>query len=187
VCGVEKLLGEFNKQKLGKHGRRANCRECQKIEHAEYRHSKEGRQKRSDWKKTEKGRECQARYRASEACRISRQAREKTEEYKQRRKQGRDKRRFGGNREKVLRRDGYQCADCGSVQNIQVHHIDELGRNKPKEIQNHSMDNLLTLCGECHLKRHNPVSVRWGHRGGGRYGSHSNAQGKPVSEANTVL
>lgn len=28
VCGVEKPLEAFSRQKLGKHGRRANCKEC---------------------------------------------------------------------------------------------------------------------------------------------------------------
>jgi len=187
VCGIEKPLEEFNKQKLGKYGRRAYCRECQKKAAAEYRCSEQGRQKRNAWKKTEKGRACQARYRASEACRASRRAREQTEEYKQRRKRARDESRFGGNREKALQRDGYRCVDCGSKKNLQVHHIDELGRNKPKEIQNHSLDNLVTLCGDCHLKRHNPVLARWGKRGGGYYSSHSNASRASVSETDTIF
>lgn len=58
-CGIEKLLDDFNKQKLGKNGRRANCRECQKKEHAEYRKSEHGKMVRNAWKKTEKGWECE--------------------------------------------------------------------------------------------------------------------------------
>lgn len=68
-----------------------------------------------------------------------------------------DEDRFGGNRIKALERDGYRCVLCGSDEYVQVHHKDETGRNKPKEIHNNDLNNLITLCGSCHIKQHPPM------------------------------
>jgi 5-methylcytosine-specific restriction endonuclease McrA len=49
----------------------------------------------------------------------------------------------------VLNRDGWRCQDCGSITNLQVHHIvakSLLGADVK--------DNLVTLCAMCHAKRH---------------------------------
>ena len=164
-CGIEKDLEQFNKQKQGKSGRRATCRECQKKENAEYRHSEHGKKKRNDWRKTEKGRECEARYKNSPKTKEKMHTYHISEEYKAQRCIRVDKERFGGNRLNALKRDSYKCVICGSTNKIQVHHKDELGRNKPKGIQNHSINNLITLCAKCHIKQHNPVLVRWGLKG----------------------
>jgi 5-methylcytosine-specific restriction endonuclease McrA len=45
-------------------------------------------------------------------------------------------------------RDGRQCRDCGSKQNLNVHHLtyDRLGEER--------LDDLITLCRGCHLARH---------------------------------
>jgi len=72
--------------------------------------------------------------------------------------------RFGGNREKALERDLYTCQKCGAnhhIKKLEVHHIDKQGRHK--EIQNHDLNNLLTVCASCHIKIHKEdiMSKRW--------------------------
>jgi len=160
-CGIEKEIGEFNKQKSGKNGRRSNCRECQKKEHAEYRHSEHGKKVRNAWKKTEKGRACSARYRNDPATKGKTYIYVRSDEYKYHKRISRDKDRFGGNRIKTLERDRYKCVFCGSTEYVQVHHKDETGRNKPKKIHNNDLDNLITLCGSCHIRQHPPNIKRW--------------------------
>lgn len=65
------------------------------------------------------------------------------------------------NRLKALERDNNRCILCGSYYRVQVHHKDEMGRNKPKEQRNNELDNLITLCAKCHIEQHNPVLKRW--------------------------
>jgi 5-methylcytosine-specific restriction endonuclease McrA len=50
-------------------------------------------------------------------------------------------------RKKALERDGKVCQDCGSRKNLEVHHINEDGRD-------HRLENLKTLCKSCHMRRH---------------------------------
>jgi 5-methylcytosine-specific restriction endonuclease McrA len=49
----------------------------------------------------------------------------------------------------ILERDGWRCQSCGSMAQLQVHHI---------ECRSHSGDdaevNLITLCVTCHRKCH---------------------------------
>ena len=45
----------------------------------------------------------------------------------------------------VRRRDGNKCARCGSTKNLQVHHIIPY-----RESHDNSLENLITLCGNCH-------------------------------------
>lgn len=52
----------------------------------------------------------------------------------------------------VLARDGYRCTQCGSQDNLQVHHTRP--RRKGGESQ---MDNLQTLCESCHMS-----TTSWG-------------------------
>jgi RNA-directed DNA polymerase len=47
-------------------------------------------------------------------------------------------------RTKVLQRDGYRCSQCGSTEELEVHHIKPTGGNV--------LDNLLTLCQRCHAE-----------------------------------
>jgi hypothetical protein len=52
-------------------------------------------------------------------------------------------------RTEALKRDDFQCKDCGDREKLQVHHllsIEDGGTNK--------LDNLVTLCLPCHIKRH---------------------------------
>lgn len=159
-CGIEKNLDEFNNQKAGKYGKRANCRECQNAENRAYKQTEKAKELRSKWKKSEKGRACEKRYRENNKEII--RAKCRTEEYRARHRISADNQRFSGNREKALERDNYKCVVCGSKTLLQVHHKDEMGRNKPKEEQNNDLDNLITLCASCHIKKHNPVLKRWG-------------------------
>lgn len=50
-------------------------------------------------------------------------------------------------RERVLKRDGYLCVDCGKIAN-HVHHLHyaTLGRER--------LSDLVSLCGACHKARH---------------------------------
>lgn len=77
-------------------------------------------------------------------------------------KRGFDNLYFGGNREKAVQRDGEKCVKCGMTRDehkekygfdITVDHIDMMGRYKPKELRNNSMENLQTLCISCHAKK----------------------------------
>ena len=163
-CGAEKDLAEFNKQKTGKCGVRADCRECQNKANQEYKQTEKGVQLRREWKRSDKGREGSRRYREANSEKIKEYY--QTERYKEIHKESADRQRFGGNRRKALERDNYRCSICGSTERLQVHHIDETGRNKPKEIQNNELNNLITLCAKCHIEQHNPVLKRWGRKGG---------------------
>jgi 5-methylcytosine-specific restriction endonuclease McrA len=49
----------------------------------------------------------------------------------------------------VLDRDGWRCQDCGSSNNLQVHH--QRARSK---LGHDDMQNLITLCVGCHELRH---------------------------------
>ncbi len=52
-------------------------------------------------------------------------------------------------RENALARDSYRCRNCGSTQDLDVHHIVPLSRGGT----NH-LDNLVTLCRRCHTGVH---------------------------------
>jgi len=49
----------------------------------------------------------------------------------------------------VLKRDGWRCQVCGSMQHLQVHHL---------KFRSHSgsdsEENLITLCAQCHAQAH---------------------------------
>lgn len=70
--------------------------------------------------------------------------------------------RFGGNREKTIIRDGGKCVKCGMnredhqkrfSRDITVDHINGRGRNTPTREQDNRLENLQTLCLECHGKK----------------------------------
>ncbi|MDE6707870.1 MAG: HNH endonuclease [Oscillospiraceae bacterium] len=54
-----------------------------------------------------------------------------------------------------MRRDGYQCQDCkryGRLREaVTVHHIQHLAEHPELALQS---ENLISLCAECHNKRH---------------------------------
>ena len=55
--------------------------------------------------------------------------------------------RVDGNYFKVLRRDDYECVLCGDTIFPMVHHLDG-------NLKNNKIDNLLTVCRQCHAKLH---------------------------------
>lgn len=69
----------------------------------------------------------------------------------------RDRIRFGGNRQKVLERDNFQCIDCGMTQeehqakykkSLTINHINGKGRRSQEP--DNRLENLETLCLKCH-------------------------------------
>jgi len=56
---------------------------------------------------------------------------------------------YENKRQYVLYRDGFKCQHCGSKDHLEVHHI----RYKSHKGTN-DVDNLITLCYECHQKLH---------------------------------
>lgn len=61
----------------------------------------------------------------------------------------RNKRRFSGNRDKVLERDGHKCVVCKKVSNS-IHHLDGRGYQN-SDTPNNDMNNLVTVCRHCHI------------------------------------
>ena len=49
----------------------------------------------------------------------------------------------------VLERDGWRCQVCGSMQNLQVHHLKFRSQSGGDVEQN-----LITLCAKCHARVH---------------------------------
>ncbi len=56
---------------------------------------------------------------------------------------------YGELHRQVLERDGWRCQVCGSMQNLQVHHLKLRSQAGGDEEQN-----LITLCAECHACKH---------------------------------
>jgi len=52
----------------------------------------------------------------------------------------------------ILRRDAWRCQHCGSMQNLDVHHI-QLRAQAGED----SVENLIVLCCECHKLAHNAL------------------------------
>lgn len=74
----------------------------------------------------------------------------KKEEYHQLLKDGRWQRR----RLEIMQRDNFKCRDCGTADNLNVHHIRYIAGHKPWEYDD---GDLITLCGTCHKKRHEEI------------------------------
>jgi len=49
----------------------------------------------------------------------------------------------------VLKRDGWRCQFCGSLQDLQVHHL-KFRSQSGSDVE----QNLITLCAECHRQMH---------------------------------
>ena len=49
----------------------------------------------------------------------------------------------------VLKRDGWRCQVCGSMGELQVHHLQFRSRSGDDDEKN-----LITLCGKCHRRAH---------------------------------
>jgi len=52
-------------------------------------------------------------------------------------------------RNQVLKRDGWRCQLCGDQNNLHVHHI-----NSRSSLGDDTMQNLITLCANCHENLH---------------------------------
>ncbi|MGD0842437.1 MAG: HNH endonuclease [Candidatus Acidiferrales bacterium] len=49
----------------------------------------------------------------------------------------------------VLERDGWRCQSCGSIEGLEVHHIQPRSR-----LGDDTVENLVALCVMCHQKAH---------------------------------
>jgi 5-methylcytosine-specific restriction endonuclease McrA len=61
---------------------------------------------------------------------------------------------YGELHRQVLERDGWRCQVCGSMQNLQVHHLKFRSQSGGDEEQN-----LITLCAQCHARVHRKALV----------------------------
>jgi len=52
-------------------------------------------------------------------------------------------------RSEILKRDGWRCQNCGSMTNLDVHHM-----RRRSNLGNDAEDNLITLCRICHRLLH---------------------------------
>jgi 5-methylcytosine-specific restriction endonuclease McrA len=56
-------------------------------------------------------------------------------------------------RRRVLERDGWRCQLCGSLNNLQVHHVKSRGK-----LGDDALHNLISLCVTCHGKQHHAAN-----------------------------
>ena len=54
-------------------------------------------------------------------------------------------------RNETLKRDNFECVVCGSNERVVAHHLDGFDKHKDKRFE---LDNLVTLCGDCHKEFH---------------------------------
>jgi 5-methylcytosine-specific restriction endonuclease McrA len=54
---------------------------------------------------------------------------------------------------RVLERDQWRCRNCGSLENLQIHH--NISRRQHGD---DALRNLVTLCAYCHLGEHGQLS-----------------------------
>lgn len=57
-------------------------------------------------------------------------------------------------RNKVFERDKYTCQGCGTIKNIQAHHIVSWEESKDNHDLRYATENGITLCRRCHLEAH---------------------------------
>jgi 5-methylcytosine-specific restriction endonuclease McrA len=60
-----------------------------------------------------------------------------------------DLKNYGLLRKRVLARDGWRCQLCGSPRDLHVHHLIKRG-----QLGDDVLDNLITLCMNCHMLQH---------------------------------
>ncbi len=56
---------------------------------------------------------------------------------------------YEGLRQQILLRDGWRCQSCGTMSNLEVHHMKFRSRSGED-----SEENLITLCAACHASVH---------------------------------
>lgn len=52
-------------------------------------------------------------------------------------------------RHEAFKRDNYQCVKCGNRSNLQGHH-----KRYPSDLETCTVEDILTLCGRCHVALH---------------------------------
>lgn len=62
-----------------------------------------------------------------------------------------NKKRYGGNYYIVMKRDGFKCKICGSIETLCVHHIDGYDESKP---ENNAENKMIVTCRQCHSNIH---------------------------------
>jgi 5-methylcytosine-specific restriction endonuclease McrA/uncharacterized protein (DUF433 family) len=74
-----------------------------------------------------------------------------------------DIRRYGGNREKALKRDNYKCQGCGMSQRQSLEKLErDLYVYHLKDTKDNRLDNLITLCQKCFNEK--SVKLMWKRR-----------------------
>ncbi len=69
-----------------------------------------------------------------------------------------DKRNYGGNREKALKRDGYICQKCGLSREDSINELDrDLYVERINNKGNYEINNLISVCRKCHIKKINKM------------------------------
>jgi len=67
-----------------------------------------------------------------------------------------DPKSYGGLHRQILQRDGRRCQICGTMQNLQVHHL---------QLRSHAgsdqEENLITLCAACHAGVHQGTAANF--------------------------
>jgi len=76
-------------------------------------------------------------------------------------KANRDRSRFGRNREEVLNLYNFKCSNCGSKNDLVIHHIDGTGYKSLGTYKgvNNQLSNLQVLCRTCHTDHHNKEDI----------------------------
>ena len=80
--------------------------------------------------------------------------------------------RWKRKREKILKRDGYKCRWCGSIDDLQVHHkyYNKYPDGSRVRAWDYPDDALIVLCRDCHKKYHkNHKSPIYYRKGGVHY------------------
>lgn len=67
-----------------------------------------------------------------------------------------NKKRYGGNYYIVMKRDGFKCKICGSIEKLCVHHIDGYDESKP---ENNAENKMIVTCRHCHSKIHTGTPI----------------------------
>jgi 5-methylcytosine-specific restriction endonuclease McrA len=134
---------------------------CPKCYYKQYDQLPEVKERKRRWAK-ESGYSKRRYQERKEYYRFYFQIHSKTEKYKTMKylydKQRRDKIRFSENREKALQRDNYQCQICGKKESLHIHHID--GNGCGRQMPNNKLNNLITLCKNCHAKTPKPPPLK---------------------------
>ena len=70
--------------------------------------------------------------------------------------------RWKEKREKILKRDGYQCRWCGCFDRLQVHHkyYNKYPDGSRVRAWDYPDDALMVLCDDCHKKYHSKYKVK---------------------------